>query len=231
MLQQYYHELMFLMRSFEVSSEAFKSLKNSKDNSLEPSKLESAAQYLFFNLTSYRREGSTFLNIIGNENYQKKLSAIYPTHVCLEDTKIFEMDLFKVIEKYRKSPNTIFIVDPPYLGTNVYKGRSVSNETSHGKNFDLAEHKKLANLLWLVKKNNCNDFIYFCRITVTRKKNKENQIISNEKDLKLGDKDLLGTIDDLYFGKGFYFTDVGLDNGTIERIITSFPFDGAISYN
>lgn len=230
MLQQYFRELMLLMRNFEVSSEAFNSLKNFKDNSLEQSKLQDAAQYLFFNLTSYRREGSTFLNTMTNDNFQKKLTAIYPTHICLDDTEILEQDLFKVIEKYRKNPNTIFIVDPPYLGTNVYKGRSVSNETSHGKNFDLAEHKKLANLLWLVKKNNGNDFIYFCRITVTRKKNKENQIISTAKDLELGDKDLLGTVDDLYFGKEFYYVDVELDEGTIERIITSFPFEGATEY-
>lgn len=227
-LQQQHKQLMLLMRNFDVSHEAFGLLMT--DDPAQKTDLELAAKYLYLNLTSYRREGSTFLNTMTDKNFHKKLTAIYPTHRCLKDTAILEQDLFKVIEKYRKQPNTIFIVDPPYLGTNVYKRRIVSHETAHGKNFDLPEHKRLAKLLESVKKKNGNDFIYFCRITVTRKKNKKNKLILTEEELKQGDKDLLGTIDDLYFGKGFYYVDVELDYGTTERIITSFPFDGSKKY-
>lgn len=229
-LKDYHRELFLLMRTYDVSLETFNQLKQMQCVPSKKIDIKAAARYLFCNLTSFRHEGSTFLNTMTKQAYRKLLLAIYPTHKCLADTEILEQDLFAVIEKYRKKPDTLFIVDPPYLGTNVYKSRLVSKENTHGKNFDLKEHKRLANQLRLVKEKNNNDFIYFCRITVTRKKNKRNQIISTDEELRLGDKDLLGTIDDLYYCHGFFYTDVELGNGIIERIITSFNFHNAIPY-
>ena len=48
---------------------------------------------------------------------------------------------------------------------------------------------------------------------------------------KTGDRHMLGRIDDLYWGYGFYYIDVPYSNdGTIEHVITSFDFDGAKPY-
>lgn len=55
--------------------------------------------------------------------------------------------------------------------------------------------------------------------------------IINPGELDTGDRHLRGKIDDLYWGYGFYYIDIPYDkDGTIERIITSFEFDGAIPY-
>ena len=126
---------------------------------------------------------------------------------------IHEKDIFKVINKYRKNPNTLFIVDPNYLNANAYLDRIIK-------------------LLCSIKKNSGNNFIYFCRITVTRKKDKKNKVISDSEELKILDRDLKEKITDLFykFKQHLYYLDVELDNGIIERIITSFPFENAISY-
>lgn len=224
-------ELLIYALSLDASPEVFNSLKaqtvvapSSKINYAE------AARFLFLNATSYLNDGSTFLNGMNNQRWHKRLQSIYPLHQKLQNTVILEQDLFKVIRRYRKEHNAIFIVDPPYLDANVYKGRLVRNKEEHGREFGLKEHQRLAKLLRTIKYEDNNDFIYFCRITTTRKKNRENQIVSTAEELHVGDVHMNGMIDDLYWGFGFYYIDVALDNGTTERIITSFPFEGSITY-
>lgn len=173
---------------------------------------------------------NTFLNTIKEKNYRETLSRIYSFHEKLKDTVIHEKDIFKVINKYRKNPNTLFIVDPNYLNANAYLDRIIKKPEEYGAAFGLNEHKKLAKLLCSTKKNFGNDFIYFCRITATRKKDKKNKVISDPKELEILDRDLKETINDLYYNHGLYYLDVELDNGTIERIITSFPFEDATPY-
>ncbi len=109
--------------------------------------------------------------------------------------------------------------------TKIYK-----NPEKYSVAFGLTEHKKLAKLLCSIKRNFGNDFIYFCRITVTRKKDKQNKIISNTKELEILNRDLKETINDLYYNHGLYYLDVEWDNGIIEKIITSFPFKNATPY-
>ncbi len=213
--------------NMEVSRDFFNELKKKEIIPSKALNYEVAAETLYLNLLSHRNGGNTFLNDANIDMWHKRLSAIYPVHKQLANTEICEMDLFKILERYRKDQNVLFIVDPPYLDTNHYTGRTVCTEEAHGKKFDLKEHKKLAKLLRLAKENNGNDFIYFCRITATRRKNKFNQIVSTEKELRKNDNHMRGCIEDLYYGHGFYYKDVELDNGTIERIITSFPFEGA----
>jgi len=64
------------------------------------------------------------------------------------------------------------------------------------------------------------------------KKDKKNKVISDSEELKILDRDLKEKITDLFykFKQHLYYFDVELDNGIIERIITSFPFENAISY-
>lgn len=95
--------------------------------------------------------------------------------------------------------------------------------TAKKNKFGQKEHERLANLLRLVKQNNKNDFIYFCRITAPHK-------YQNEENSEEYNIDMKGCIDDLYYGHGFYYVDVMLNSTTTERIITSFKFDGATLY-
>lgn len=217
----------------ELKEEAAKEkelLKQSKIKVSSKIDINAAARYLYLNIVSFRHMGNTFLNTIKEENYRETLSRIYSFHKKLKDTVIDEKDIFKIINKYRKNPNTLFIVDPNYLNANAYLDRIIKKPEEYGAAFGLNEHKKLAKLLCSTKKNFGNDFIYFCRITTTRKKDKQNNLISDPKELEILDRDLKETINDLYYNHGLYYLDVELDNGIIERIITSFPFENAISY-
>lgn len=230
-VKEHPRDLVIEAAALDTSPDTFQRLKK-QDFSASAKKVnvEDAASFLFLNQTTYRNEGSTFLTGMNSARWKKRLEAIYPMHQRLKHTEICEMDLFKIIGKYRKENSVIFIVDPPYLDTNVYISRNIRQEAEHGADFGWAEHKKLAKLLRMVKENNHNDFIYFCRITATRRKNKQNEIISSDEELESSDKHMKGRIDDLYFGHGFYFLDVELDKGTIERIITTFPFEDALPY-
>lgn len=224
-------EFMLSALSLDVNRDTFLQTKNLNSRlTTADINVDAAVRFQFLNTVSYLHEGSTYNDQMSTEKYQRSLSSVYPLYQRLQHTKICEMDIFKIIEKYRKQSDVLFIVDPPYLDTNVYKGRCVRSETSHGTEFGWQEHKKLARLLQLVKKNNGNDFIYFCRITATRKRNRENQCVMTDAEIASADRYMHGRIDELYWGHGFYYLDVELDNGTIERIITSFPFEGSTLY-
>ncbi len=240
-IQESPEELILKMISIPLNKDTFKDLKEEADkekNQLKDSgvkvsskiDINAAARYLYLNIVSFRHMGNTFLNTIKEKNYRETLSRIYSFHEKLKDTVIHEKDIFKVINKYRKNPNTLFIVDPNYLNANAYLDRIIKKPEEYGAAFGLNEHKKLAKLLCSIKKNSGNDFIYFCRITATRKKDKKNNLISDPKELEILDRDLKETINDLYYNHGLYYLDVELDNGTIERIITSFPFKDATPY-
>ncbi len=240
-IQESPEELILKMICIPLNEYTFKDLKEEADkekNQLKDSgvkvsskiDINAAARYLYLNIVSFRHMGNTFLNTIKEKNYRETLSRIYSFHEKLKDTVIHEKDIFKVINKYRKNPNTLFIVDPNYLNANAYLDRIIKKPEEYGAAFGLNEHKKLAKLLCSTKKNFGNDFIYFCRITATRKKDKKNKVISDPKELEILDRDLKETINDLYYNHGLYYLDVELDNGTIERIITSFPFEDATPY-
>lgn len=231
-VQANHRELLLQALSLDASPTVFSALK--EQSPVQPSNAINyveAAKFLYLNATTCRNSGSSFLDTMTNTLWHKRLQNIYSLHKRLQTTVILETDLFKVINKYRKSSNTLFIIDPPYLDANVYKDRLVRNETEHGKEFGWREHLKLAKLLQLISEKDGNDFIYFCRITATRKKNKKNQIIISEEELEANDRHMNGMVDDLYYGHDFYYIDVGLNQGVIERIITSFPFEGATLYN
>ena len=242
-IQESPEELILKMISIPLNKDTFKKLKEEankeknqpKDSEVKVSSkidINAAARYLYLNIVSYRNTGSTFLNTIKEKNYRENLARIYSFHKKLKDTVIHEKDIFKVINKYRKNPNTLFIVDPNYLDANAYLDRIIKKPENYGATFGLDKHKKLAKLLCSIKKNYGNDFIYFCRITVTRKKDKKNKVISDPEELKILDRDLKEKINDLFykFKQHLYYFDVELDNGTIERIITSFHFKDATPY-
>lgn len=143
----------------------------------------------------------------------------------LANVSILENDLFHIIKKYMYDQDTLFIVDPIYLDTNVYTQRTIRTATKHGANFGWKEHQQLAKVLQKIS----GDFIYFCRITATRHRNQQGNLTDDTETLARADIEMRGRIDDLYWGHGFYFFDVSLDVG-VERIITSFPFEGATPY-
>lgn len=228
-IQENPRELIIRARSLNVDKWTFNQQKNLLKNFTPSSSVdyEAAACYLFLNINSYKSFCDTPdipLNDSKYSKYFKRLESIYPLHQRLTQcgnpeklaTKLCNDDIFKVIEKYRKKENTLFIVDPPYLDADLYNDKK--NE------FGEEKHKHLANLLRLVKKNNGNDFIYFCRITAPKK-------YQSKPDAEAYNRHMKGCIEDLYWGHGFYYIDIPtLPDGTIERIITSFDFDGAIKF-
>lgn len=202
--------------TFDKQRETLKTVKASTKVNYE-----AAASYLYLNLNSYRGTGITLDNAASDARYCKALSAIMPLHQRLSTasdkkaTMLYNLDIFRIIERYRKQTDVLFIIDPPYLNADVYNKKE--NE------FGQKEHERLANLLRLVKQHNKNDFLYFCRITAPRKYQNEPNAAEYNNHMKC-------CIDDLYYGHGFYYTDVVLNDTTTERIITSFDFDGAIPY-
>lgn len=218
----------------EVTKETFDKLKNNSPSPSASINIDAAARFLYLNLNSVRGQGDSFRKNATTENYLQHLAVIRPLHKKLNDVTIMDKDIFTVLKKYRSMKNTLFIIDPPYLETCGYEKRITHNTPTYGKGFGLEQHKELAKLLLNIKKNNGNDFIYFCRITVTRHKDqKTKKIKQTPEELTSPDNILERKIDSLYWGKGFYYIDVkpaNLNDGTIERIITSFYFEGAKEY-
>ena len=224
-IQENPRELIAWARSLKADKATFeqqKTLLKSIDHSSRVN-YEAASAYLFLNINSYKSKGGSPYNHMSNDKYYRALAAVYPLHQRLnqranpqeQNTKLCNEDIFKVIEKYRKQEHVLFVIDPPYLDADLYNGK--------GNAFGEKEHKRLANMLRLVKQNNHNDFIYFCRITAPKRY--QNAPYAEEYGIHMK-----ACIDDLYYGHGFYYIDVQLDAHTIERIITSFNFDGATLY-
>lgn len=223
-IQEDPRELIIQARSLTVDQITFDRLRELVRNTQPTSAVnyEIAAAYLFLNLNSHRRTGITMDNKASETRYFKALSSIGALHQRLKqsaisdkpDTALYNLDIFKIIEKYRKQTDVLFIIDPPYLDADVYNSKD--------NKFGRKEHERLAKLLRLVK-NNKNDFIYFCRITAPHKYQKK----GNSEEYNI---DIKGCIDDMYYGYGFYYVDVELNSTTTERIITSFKFDGAVPY-
>lgn len=224
-IQKNPRKLITLARALKVDKTTFDAQKDLLNGTEESKQInyEAAAAYLYLNRNSYRHGETELDSKASNARYYRALSAINPLHYLMnqkdssgEATKIQNMDLIQIIKKNRWKKDVLFVIDPPYLDTDLYN--------TVGKKFGEAEHKNLANLLYLVKKNNGNDFIYFCRITASKK----DQSKSNAAEFNIHMK---GRIDDLYYDHRFYYVDVELDDTTTERIITSFPFEGATSYD
>lgn len=224
------------MLSKSVDEETFNESKNSMKKGFELSNkkinIEAAGDYLYTNLLSVRSTGITFKGM-SFTTYKHKMNAIYPLHERLKNTEIYGVHAFDIIKKHRKDKGTVFIADPPYLDTNVYE-ETIKIDKKYSddeKEFGYAEHLMLAKMLRETHQRYGNDFIYFCRITVTRVKDQKTKEITNVDELETGDRHMQGRIDDLYWGYGFYYIDVPYSSdGTIERIITSFEFDGAMPY-
>lgn len=234
-IQKNPRKLLNLATTYEVNLEKFTELKKSREQALKDCKrcsrpnYKDAVRYLYLNINSYRNQMNTFSNNTCQKNFFRRLRQIMAVHKLLDGVSLHEMDIFKILKKYKPSTDTLFIVDPPYLMCSGYENSNFKTATKEEKKFGLQEHIKLAKELQTAV-NNGNDFIYFCRITATRKKDKLNQIILSPAEIKKADNTMKFYIDQLYKGHNFYYTDVKLDNEIIERIITSFPFENGKQY-
>lgn len=224
-LKENAYELMCKASLFGCTQKDFEIVKKGNFSNASIPNVDRAVRFFIMNFFSARNSGNTYVSKSKQALYNR-LEVIAPLSTRLQGVHISNMDIFDVIHKHRRETDTLFIVDPIYLDTNVYKGRTLGTETEHGKEFGWKEHQRLAKELRYIK----GDFIYFCRITASRRKNQQNKLIDTPEALHHKDIEMLGRIDDLYWGYGFYYMDVPLDDGTIERIITSFNFEGATPY-
>ena len=231
-IRDFPRELIVRVRALEVNKRTFDILKYCKVTPSKSPNIAAAARFLYLNLNSVMGECECFDKDSTNKKFFKRLGQVYPLHLRLQNVEIHDKDIFDVLKKFRKTAKTLFIIDPPYLGTSGYEKRIVRNEPSYGKTFGLEQHRKLATILRNIKQKEGNDFIYFCRVTVTRHKDKDtNEYKNTPEELAKMDRNLQREIGRLYFGRGFYYMDVNTSSdGTTERIITSFYFDGATPY-
>lgn len=211
---------------FECTKTAFEELKTKTDFDSKIPNVDRAVRFFILNYFSVRNSGNTYTEK-SRKKFYEHLEVVAPLSKRLQNAHISNIDIFDIIKKHKKDTNTLFIVDPIYLDTNVYTDRTIVTKTEHGKDFGWNEHKRLAKMLRSIK----GDFIYFCRTTATRHKNKKHELLETPEAIRRKDIEMHGRIDDLYWGYGFYYIDVPLDNGTIERIITSFEFEGSTPYS
>ena len=178
--------------------------------------VDKAVKFFYLALNSSLNDLSTYKKIT-LRGYWNAIAATYALHARLQNTQIYLRDIFKTLES-RNLPDgrTLLIVDPPYLETKVYRD-----------NLTRDDHQKLAKRLLYLHQKNKHDFVYFCRITAGHDNKKD-----ANKQAKKVQNDLLmkGQIDNLYYSHGLFFTDISLNDGVVERIITSFPFEGATLY-
>lgn len=230
-IRDYPREFIAGARALEVNKHTFDMLKDCKVAPSKSPNIAAAVRFLYLNLNSVLGQCECIDNDTTTEKYWKRLGLVYPLHLRLQNVEIHDKDIFDILKKFHKTDNTVFIIDPPYLGTSGYEKRIVRNAPSYGMTFGLNQHQKLARSLRKIKQGG-NDFIYFCRVTATRHKDKDKKQCKNSsKELAKMDRALQREIGRLYFGFGFYYTDVNTQSdGTIERIITSFNFEGATEY-
>lgn len=220
-IQENPRKLIVLARAFKVDKKTFEEQKK-RYNTFKKSKeinYEAAACYLFLNVCQDGYWEGLYYSKMTVKKYISKLENILPLHERLSQSNeqtITNDDAIKVIKKYRHNKNVLFIVDPPYHGADYYN--------SAKEKFKDDKHEDLAKELILAKQRNNNHFIYFCRITAPSRYKGEVRLEYN--------RHIKGLIDDLFYGKGFYFIDIPMDDddSTIERIITSFNFEGAKPY-
>ncbi|MCM1047214.1 MAG: DNA adenine methylase [Clostridiales bacterium] len=235
-IQDAYAELLVGMLNMSVTQETFdknkEALKAGFDLDSASPNVEAATSFLFSNLLSTRNTGITF-KALSQEKYRERLDALALLNARMKGVKIHGCYGLDIIKKYMGRTDTVFIIDPPYLDTNVYENTLIIDKKYDNKmkKFDYEEHRQLAQLLHKTHQKQGNDFILFCRTTVTREHDQKTKEITNFAQLEAGDRHMKGRIDDLYWGYGYYYIDVPYDkDGTVERIITSFNFDGATKY-
>lgn len=225
------HELLLRLHALVADVTTFNKLKNMSVKCTKKPNIDAAVRFLFLNLTSCRGLCESW-DAKRSLHYAQKLEAIYPLHIRLQKTEILDLDILQVLGIYKNNRNTLFIVDPPYLDTKGYETRMMRKVPKYGKSFGIEEHRKLAARLLRIKENEGNDFIYFCRVTATRHvttKGKERK--NTPEEIAQMDQWLERKIDRMYWGKGLFYIDIQThSDGTTERIITSFNFQGATPY-
>ena len=199
-------------KKFTVDESCFDAAQNLDLASL--SKVQKVARYIYLNLTSANQNSCDFSKDRSTEYYNRVISCIPTLSKRLADVKLTRRDLFNTLNV--RTADTLYVVDPPYLDTaSVYK--------SADKRCNSFEwHQTLSRKLWNLHNTYGADFIIFCRITGRRKDQRKQGTIA--------DLYMEARINSLYAGKGAFYRDVKLDKVTIERIITTFNFDGATPY-
>lgn len=207
------HHKAFVTRalSYQIDSATFSIMKNCKPTN----SIDKAVRFFYLNLTSARNSGETFKGMTPR-TYWNSLAVTYALHTRLLNTQIHKRDIFYTLSgKNLPDGRTLLIVDPPYIKTKAYH-----------QNLSRSKHRKLATRLQNLCRKGTFDLVYFCRITAGHDKADPAQQAKKE----LNDVIMKGLVDDLYYNHDLFFIDVPLDNGVIERIITSFPFEGATPY-
>ena len=206
------HHKAFVTRalSYQIDPATFNMMKSRKPTN----KIDKAVRFFYLNLTSARNGKKTFKGMTPR-TYWNAIAATYALHARLLNTQIHKRDIFYTLSgKNLPDGRTLLIVDPPYIKTKAYR-----------QNLSRSKHRKLATRL----QNLCQkgtDLVYFCRITAGHDKADPAQQAKKE----LNDVIMKGLIDNLYYDHGLFFIDIPLDNGVIERIITSFDFEDAKPY-
>jgi len=231
-IKDFPRELIAGARALDVNKKTFIAQKSITPSPSKHADIDAAVRFLYLNLTSVWGHCDCFNKTSTAEKYIHLLNNVYPLHRKLQGVEIFDQDLFEILKKFRKRQNVLFIVDPPYIDTSGYEERVARNVPSYGKMFGLEQHRRLSICLRNIKQKEKKDFIYFCRVSATRHKDKETKQLKNTpQELAKQDRNLQLKIGKLFFGRGFYYIDVNTSpDGTVERIITSFDFKGATKY-
>lgn len=207
------HHKAFVTRalSYQIDSATFNMIKESDPTN----DIDKAVKYFYLTLNSTRNTAKTYREMTLRE-YWNAIAATYALHARLQNTQIHKRDIFYTLSgKNLPDGRTLLIVDPPYIKTKAYS-----------QNLSRSKHRKLATRLQNLCRKGTFDLVYFCRITAGHDKADPAQQAKKE----LNDVIMKGLVDDLYYNHDLFFIDVPLDNGVIERIITSFPFEGATPY-
>lgn len=207
------HHKAFVTRalSYQIDPATFSMMKDSKPTN----SIDKAVRFFYLNLNSARNSEETFDGMT-LRTYWNALAVTYALHTRLLNTQIHKRDIFYTLSgKNLPDGRTLLLVDPPYLGTKAYSQNLTSDE-----------HSALATRLQNLCQKGTFDLVYFCRITDGHDKADAAQQAKKE----LKDIIMKGLVDNLYYDHGLFFIDIPLDHGIIERIITSFHFDGALPY-
>lgn len=111
-VQENPRKLIWHCLALDVSEEVFTEIKKTKNCfKIYENWLWKGGKLLYLNQCSYRNTGNTFDSTMTNSKWHDNLRKIMPLYERIKDTEFTESDLFKIINKYNKDRNVLFIVD------------------------------------------------------------------------------------------------------------------------
>lgn len=201
--------------------ENFEKFKNKLDTMTIPKRqnkelaIERAVAFYYCRYFSHYGDGTYVNENKKIQNYKSNLDYIWLFSKRLRNTEIKKGDALYRLSTYIGKSNSLIYIDAPYINTEDYYH---INQTDK-KGMVFKNHFLLRNKVEKLRLDNVCLLSY--RITASA------SALNKNKDAK---NIIKATLDELYLGRGYYYSLHKLKKGQIEILISTHPLSGFIAY-